>query len=305
MRTRRPFNSRFRYARRPGRVAGVLRRVLLLGTVAGVTLGCADLGALAGGQSTALAINDSGVVVGSSTLLSGARRAVRWKNGVKKNLGTFGGRNSEATGINRSGVIVGWSETASGQRHAFVWRHGVMTDLGALGGGFSRASGVNVHGRVVGWSTDAAGHNHAVAWKDGVLKDLGTDGRVSSGAVAIDDNGRIVGSLGPPVDAEGGELEMSTSFLFHQGAWTAFGTGQISSEARAISAGGTIVGMDADYRDDFATEDAWVRESGSVQQLPELSDGNSGANGINRHGTIVGYSQTSAGRIHAVLWRRQ
>jgi probable HAF family extracellular repeat protein len=264
-----------------------------------------DLGALAGGQSMALAINDSGVVVGSSTVLSGARRAVRWKDGVKKNLGTLGGRNSEATGINLSGVIVGWSETANGRRHAFIWRNGVMTDLGTLGGGFSEASGINVYGRVVGWASDASGRNHAVAWKDGVVKDLGTNGRMGSVASAINDNGRIVGSLGPHPDAEGGELEQSTPFLFYQGTWTVFGTGQITSEARAVSAGGTIVGFDYDERDDFSTVDAWVRVNGSVQQLPKLSDGHSAAKGINRYGTIVGNSDTSGGQIHAVLWRRQ
>jgi probable HAF family extracellular repeat protein len=264
-----------------------------------------DLGALGGGQSTALAINDSGVVVGSSTVLSGASRAVRWKDGVKKNLGTLGGRNSEATGINLSGVIVGWSETASGQRHAFMWKNGVMTDLGTLAGGVSRANGINVYGRIVGSSADASGNYHAVAWKDGVLKDFGTDGQMSAGAGAINDYGQIVGSVGPPLDAVGGELEMSSPFLFYQGTWTVFGTSQVSSDARAISAGGIIVGFDADYRDDYASENAWVRENGAVQRLPELSDGNSGTYGINRYGTIVGYSETPAGQSHAVLWRRQ
>ncbi len=375
MQPRLPFSSRFRHVRPLGRVAGVLGRGLLLGTMGFAALGCAedpagptgtaapagsdaeataatyavkdlgtlggkrshatainnvgaivgssttasgathafhyragvmrDLGALAGGQSWALAINDSGVVVGSSTVLSGASRAVRWKDGVKKNLGTLGGRNSEATGINLSGVIVGWSETATGQHHAFIWRNGVMTDLGTLGGGFSEASGINVYGRVVGRSMDASGRNHVVAWKDGVVKDLGTNGRMGSAAYAIDDNGRIVGALGPPLNAEGGELEISTSFLFYQGTWTVFGTGQITSEARAVSAGGTIVGTDYDERDDLSTVDAWVRENGSVQRLPKLVGGHSAAFGINRYGTIVGYSETSGRQIHAVLWRRQ
>ena len=264
-----------------------------------------DLGALGGGQSQALAINDSGVVVGSSTVLSGARRAVRWKKGVKKNLGTLGGRNSEATGITLAGVIVGWSETSSGKRHAFIWRNGVMTDLGALAGVYSQASGINRWGRVVGWSIAASGRNHAVVWKNGVLQDLGTHGRRSSVASAINDKGQIVGTLGPRLDAEGGELEESTPFLFYQGTWTVFGTGQISSEARAINAGGIIVGKDQNDRSESATENAWVRENGLVQKLPELSEGHSAANGINKWGTIVGSSETAGGNSHAVRWRRQ
>jgi uncharacterized membrane protein len=98
---------------------------------------------------------------------------------------------------------------------------------------------------------------------------------------------------------------MSTPFLFHQGTWTVFGTGQISSWAGAISVGGIIVGGDADDRDEDATEDAWVRENGSVQYLPELSVGHSSAYGVNRYGTIVGFSGTAGENSHAVLWRRQ
>jgi probable HAF family extracellular repeat protein len=291
MQPRLPFGSRFRHARPLGRVAGALGRGLLLGTMGLAALGCAEDPAGPTGRA---------VPAGPISEATAATYAV-------KDLGTLGGERSAATAINNVGGIVGWSETATGQHHAFIWRNGVMTDLGTLGGGFSEASGINVYGRVVGWSSDPSGRNfnHAVAWKDGVVKDLGTNGRMGSVARAIDDNGRIVGSLGPPLDGEGGELEISTSFLFHQGTWTVFGTGQITSEARAVSAGGTIVGEDYDERDDFSTLDAWVRENGSVQRLPKLIDGSSAARGINRYGTIVGYSETSGRRIHAVLWRRQ
>jgi probable HAF family extracellular repeat protein len=265
-----------------------------------------DLGALAGGQSQALAINDAGVVVGSSTVRSGAWRAVRWKDGVKTNLGTLGGQNSEATGINQAGVIVGWSETASGQHHAFVWRNGVMTDLGTLGGTWSHAYGINRWGRIVGYSTTASGERHAVAWSNtGVVKDLGTRDRVSSVATAINDNGQIAGILGTWPDAAGEELAFSNPFLFYQGTWTVFGTGQLSSDAWAISATGTIVGGDFTEREEDATNDAWVWESGTVTRLPELAPGNSGAHGVNQYGTIVGYGPSTADPTHAMLWRRQ
>ena len=265
-----------------------------------------DLGALAGGQSQALAINDAGVVVGSSRVLSGAWRAVRWKDGAKKNLGTLGGRNSEATGINLAGVIVGWSETASGPRHAFVWRDGVMTDLGTLGGEWSQAYGINRAGRVVGYAMTASGERHAVAWSNtGVVKDLGTHGRVSSIATAINDNGQMAGILGTFPDAVGEELDWADPFLFYQGRWTQIGTRQPSSQAWGIGATGIVVGRDADYRDEDATEDAWVWENGSVTRLPERAPGNSGASGVNQYGTIVGYGPSAAGASHAMLWRRQ
>ena len=149
-----------------------------------------DLGALAGGHSEATAINDNGVIVGWSTIKSGASRAVRWKNGVRKNLGTLGGRNSQATGINEFGVIVGWAETPSGNRHAFIWKDGVMTDLGTLGGATSQANGISRGGIVVGHSLTASGERHAFRWKDGVFKDLGTFGRLSSIANAVNTRAR-------------------------------------------------------------------------------------------------------------------
>ena len=36
-----------------------------------------------------------------------------------------------------------------------------------------------------------------------------------------------------------------------------------------------------------------------------LAQAHSGALGINKYVTIVGYSQTAGGNIHAVLWRGQ
>jgi probable HAF family extracellular repeat protein len=263
-----------------------------------------DLGALAGGLSEASDLNDAGVVVGYSTLLSGAERAVRWQAGMRRNLGTLGGRNSRATGINEDGVIVGWSETTSGDRHAFVWKNGVMTDIGTLGGKLSIATGINKAGRVVGWGTTASGGRHAFAW-NGKFQDLGDNGTLFGAASAIN-SGRIVGSFGPPPDAEGGELELITPFVFSGGVATVFFTRQISSLANDVNPDGIIVGYDENVRSDDADADAWVRQSdGTLQYLPELADGNAAAWGINKFGTIVGSSAASDGWPKAVIWRRQ
>ena len=268
-----------------------------------------DLGALAGGHSEATAINDDGVIVGWSTVKSGATRAVRWQNGRKKNLGTLGGRNSQATGINEFGVIVGWSETASGNRHAFIWRSGVMTDLGTLGGPISQAHGISRGGVVVGWSITASGERHAFRWKDGVFKDLGTQGRQYSLATAINTKTQIVGALGPMQDAAGEELDFADGFLYYQEAFTFVGGTRPTVFPRAISPVGVVVGQAFDTGDEPRAERAWVWESGSVAALPTLVpdglDSHAGAYGVNRAGTIVGFSASAAGRSHAVLWRRQ
>jgi probable HAF family extracellular repeat protein len=261
-----------------------------------------DLGTLAGGESQATAINDDGVIVGWSRVKSGDMRAVRWQNGIKRNLGTLGGRNSQARGINVYGVIVGWSETASGAKHAFIWKNGVMTDIGTMGGATSQANGINRGGAVVGYSTTASGEGHAFKWKDGVFKDLGTRGTEFSDATAINTRGQIVGTLGPPLDGMGEELDMTFPFLYYRDVMTRLPWWRPTGGASAISPSGIVVGYWTDYRveEDGAT-DAWVWENGTSQLLPELrSLSHSFANGINLSGHIVGYSN---GR--AVLWRRQ
>ena len=271
-----------------------------------------DLGTLAGGAAEARAINDDGVVVGWSSVVSGDLRAVRWMNGKKRNLGTLGGRNSEAQGINQYGVIVGWSETAGGARHAFVWKNGVMTDIGTLGGTFSRANAINRGGTVVGVSTTAAGQTYAFRWKDGVMKDLGTMGRRSSHASAINTKGQIVGTLGAHDDAVGEELEFSSPFLYYQEVMSLLPTTsqRVATSPRAISPTGLVVGQGSDAGDDPREETAWWLENGTGGVLPTLDpsitlDNHAGANGVNRAGTIVGFSYASPGTPHAVLWRRQ
>ena len=268
-----------------------------------------DLGSLAGGYSEATAINDGGVIVGWSKLTSGALRAVRWQNGVRRNLGTLGGRNSQATGINALGVIVGWSETASGAKHAFVWKNGVMTDIGTLGGPTSVATGINRGGAVVGASKTATGETHAFKWKDGVFKDLGTHNTEFSEATAVNTKGQIVGRLGPRLDAVGEELDWTSSFLYYQEVMRVIVSGgqRPTTQARGISAGGVVVGMQEDVRAEVdGAVDAWVWENGVKQQLPEFaSTSYSAANGVNLAGTIVGYSRTAGGDQKAVRWLRQ
>ncbi len=261
-----------------------------------------DLGALAGDHSEARAVNDSSVVVGWSKVASGAIRAVRWKNGVKRNLGTLGGRNSAALGINEAGVIVGWAETASGDRPAFIWKNGVMTDIGTLGGESSQANAINKEGRVVGWSKTASRETHAFAWSNGRFQDLGDNDTESGEATAIN-SGRIVGNFGPLFDDDGHLLTNRSAFVFSNGALTLIPTRQESSFALGVNRDGIIVGFDVSEDTDG---DPWVRLSdGTLEYLPELSNGGSTARAINRFGTIVGFSRNLDGRTKAVIWRRK
>jgi probable HAF family extracellular repeat protein len=275
-----------------------------------------DLGTLVGAhESQANAINVDGVIVGWSRNSAGDMRAVRWgADGKKRSLGTLGGRNSEARDINDFGVIVGWSETVTGQRHAFRWENGVMKDIGTLGGHSSVANGINRGGAIVGQSTTASGEGRAFKWKSGVFKNLGAQvGALKlqfSVATAINTTGQIVGVLGPTEDAEGEEQDFTDGFLFYQEVMKLCCAGSLyhpTTHVEDISSAGIIVGWDEDVRGESTdpSENAWVQESGTTALLPELAVGHTGAEGINSRGDIVGYSQNSAGRTHAVIWKRQ
>jgi probable HAF family extracellular repeat protein len=204
-------------------------------------------GLLGGNLSIARAINANGLIVGQSNraTVSGAQRAraVRWKDGVVKDLGTLGGKASSAFAINQAGKIVGYSNAINGDAHGFVWDHGTMTDLGALPGCGSAASAINDSSDVVGtgWGSIASGCNRALLWKRGQVIALGTlPGDISSGATGINRSGDIVGWSG---DGPGYYIGMR-AFRWRQGVMTDLGTlpGGDFSTATAISTAGEIVG---------------------------------------------------------------
>lgn len=100
-----------------------------------------DLGALAGGDSGADAINERGQVAGNATTgakdssLDSVRHVFLWQNGKMRDLGNLGGWWSGPVGINDRGQIV--ATVSGGGTHAEArW---VIADLGTLGGSWGEA----------------------------------------------------------------------------------------------------------------------------------------------------------------------
>ncbi len=106
--------------------------------------------------SEALAINDRGIIVGSSGNPQISRRAVLWTPELHvEDLGSLpGGRSGRALGINERDEIVGTAESATGN-HAFYWsRFSGMQDLNDIvslpaGLVLTQASSINSQGSIV------------------------------------------------------------------------------------------------------------------------------------------------------------
>jgi probable HAF family extracellular repeat protein len=186
--------------------------------------GMRDLGTLPGGDySSAFAINDSGIVVGTSNT-STSTHAFSWTpaQGLQ-DLGTLPGANaSSALAINNQGQIVG----SSGD-HAALWSGGNIQDLGTLGGATSEAHGIN-----------NMGGPHAFLWQNGAMQDLGVlSGDTSSHADHINDSGTVVGA------SEGSGGVRAFVWTSAAGIQPLSGeSGAIYSEAFDINNSGQVVG---------------------------------------------------------------
>jgi probable HAF family extracellular repeat protein len=179
-----------------------------------------DLGTLRGGlTSTAVAVNNQGMVVGTSDRADGRIHAFSWtRAGGMVDLGTLVQNNASfAQAVNDRGQVAGGSYLDDPEvSHAILWigrrpatanRRG--RDLGTLPGGvYSVGLAVNNGGQVAGVASLTPDDPdfrvvHAFSWSaGGGLIDLGTLGGTESSAVDINSRGQVVGSSELPGDLE-------------------------------------------------------------------------------------------------------
>jgi probable HAF family extracellular repeat protein len=187
-----------------------------------------DLGTL-GGVSVASAINNCGVIVGTSQLGpdSAQYRAVMWRQGVMKVLPTLpGSRYDVPTLLDDAGDAAGYSLDLdhSDLSEAVLWANGTIVDLG-----LGSAVALNELGQVLVATTDDQWHLHAFIWDHGRKTMLPAN--VLSIA-AMNDRGQVVGTYLPAGTAQ------EHGFLWQNGALTDLG----DLYPRALNDRGQIIG---------------------------------------------------------------
>lgn len=152
------------------------------------------LNGLSAHGSSALAINDSGVIVGVSGIPG---HATVWNNTTTPtDIDSQNPLRSGAYAVNNNGIVVGIQDVHASGYHATVWDSNSITVLENLDDGSSFATDINDHGQIVGYS-DITGntiHYNPVTWVNGSITNLGSFVEWGMAfAEAINNSGQIVG----------------------------------------------------------------------------------------------------------------
>ncbi len=241
------------------------------------------------GQGTAAGINDSGLVVGTSsqgaTIWNGSSTVV-----ISNSLG--------ASGVNNAGQIVGQILGSSQRGQAALWSGPALT-LTSLNTPYTYATAINAAGQIVG-----NGENTAFLWNGSSATNLAVVNNGWSTASAINNAGEAVGNVNYAGDVYTQLNGFTTSVA---AAWKGTNLTLLNSlggnysDAYAINNAGVIVGVStpASNVGEIATE--WNGTTATA--LGSLGGNQSYAYAINNAGVVVGASTNAADVTLATLWK--
>ena len=199
-----------------------------------------DLGALAGSQSTAAAINNVGTIAGTSVLSGDVNHLYTISPaGTVQDRGALPNAYYGVHDINANGQIAIMNDLTV--TNACVWQNGILTNLPDINGGaYSAAYAINDNGLVVGASWPQQQNARAATWLDGQISLLSVpNGTTESWARDVNDRGQIVGyySLaGTPTHA----CMWDTDGTFHDLSVEALSSPQSAAYASSINDLGQI-----------------------------------------------------------------
>jgi len=264
-----------------------------------------NLGTLGGTISVPTAVNNSGQVVGWSTVANDSRHAFLYSGGQLTDLGLFGTYNSSiANSINSSGqfTITAYNFNTS-EAEPLVYSGGTVSPLGFPAGDNSgRADGINSSGQIAGdaFNTSGSANQFAYYYSHGAWTSIGAlPGGLLSSGFAINDSGQMAGES---LDSSSGQEH---AYLYSNGAMTDLGNlggNYVSSIAFAINNNGWVVGFDS-YG--VGNDMGFVYHNGAMTALGDLGGNYSSsyASAINDSNQIVGYSFGSNNAPeHAILY---
>lgn len=250
-----------------------------------------DLGTAGGDTSSANAINDQGVIVGTSDNKDGAKRPVVYSGGKMTDLGAPPGHQGTATAVNNQGQAVGnWTGTG-GQSRVFLHSGGTTKDLGTFGADRSTASGINDAGLIVGTVSGPSTGIHGFTYDGSKVTPITSGPLQTSSAHAVNNAGQVVGEF---ASAGSG----SQGYVSDRGKLT-----ELPAAARgtvvpaAISNVGQVVGQELLP----AGTAPYSYKDGKPEMLGTLGGTDGKALGVNDAGAVVGYSTTKAMEQRAFL----
>jgi probable HAF family extracellular repeat protein len=239
---------------------------------------------LGGGATRVHAMNDSGAVVGESSLANFKTHAFLWTQaGGIQDLGSPQGGNSAAVAINAAGEVAGYSATPdSSAVHAFYWSPGTgAVDLGTINSNTSSPLGIADTGEIVGYqfTNNFSAFRWTLAGGMEVLPDLFLPANLGTTHI-VNDDGLIAG------------LTATGHAALFDGTVQDLGTlpPDTSSVSLFINGAGHIVGTSRDRvccgheRTFFWTPAGMV----DIGLLPKHTNGRSIPLGFNKRDQVVG-----------------
>ena len=255
--------------------------------------------------SSANAISDSGVIVGSgSDSIEQEPSPVMWVNGVATILPTMG-HGGAATDINSAGEIVGWVNTAQFTSPA-VWRNGILTVLPGFFGNGGTAASIDDQGRIAGISTGFGLDDQVpTQWTADIPQALPTNfGQDYIGVLGINKSGagrtsgyQILRQTLPDV----GDYFINVAIAWRDSEFRElqrpYGVG--NSLAYGVNANGLYFGSTEDM-DGYTIPTYWDND-GAIR-LPLAAGRSASATAANESGMVVGFDRTDSFPV-PLLWR--